>query len=325
MSAGPSECRTLDRATAPVANVAREASLAFLEADANGDGVLDFHEFKGAIKRLRHRGGGTDLDSDAYEMRRLFDSIDFDKNGTIEMDEYFLWTLEVASAQGCGLELVFRKFDRSGEGVLDANEFALAVEELGFSATFAHDLFVDLDSDNSGAISYGELGQTIKARVGAVSETSKKLLTTLAFHDATNSRPGKAVKSEPVSIDRLNLSSWPGALVGPDVESLRVQCLALLQHSGLRGLDLFNLLSHGQKSGELPLDAFASGFKRLGYAGPAAALGALHKHIDRNGSGMVGFSEVHEWLTGKLRRAALAHEVHLLWKSMLLLIASECF
>ena len=35
-----------DRESAKAANVAREAALAFLEADANGDGILDWEEVR---------------------------------------------------------------------------------------------------------------------------------------------------------------------------------------------------------------------------------------------------------------------------------------
>lgn len=96
-------------------------------------------------------------------------------NGKIEMDEYFIWTLDVASKQGCGLETIFKKYDTSGEGMLDANEFSLAVEDLGFSATFAHDLFVELDDDNSGAVSYTELTATLKSRIGSVRDVCPPL------------------------------------------------------------------------------------------------------------------------------------------------------
>ena len=74
-------------------NVAREAALAFLEADANGDGVLEWHEFKDAVKKLRSMDG-TCIDptlKDEEQLRALFDSIDLDKSGAISMDEYFLW------------------------------------------------------------------------------------------------------------------------------------------------------------------------------------------------------------------------------------------
>ena len=69
------------------------AALAFIEADANGDGVLEWHEFKDAVKKLRSMDG-TAIDptlKDEESLRALFDSIDLDKGGTISMDEYFLW------------------------------------------------------------------------------------------------------------------------------------------------------------------------------------------------------------------------------------------
>ena len=39
-------------------DVAREAALAFSEADSNGDGVLEWHEFIEAISRIRKQSGG---------------------------------------------------------------------------------------------------------------------------------------------------------------------------------------------------------------------------------------------------------------------------
>ena len=97
-------------------------------------------QFVNAIKIMRgkHSLSKTELSGDdEASLRELFDSIDIDKSGTLEMDEYFVWSLDVASRQGCGLELVFKKYDVHGDGMLDVNEFALAVEDLGFSATFA--------------------------------------------------------------------------------------------------------------------------------------------------------------------------------------------
>lgn len=95
---------------------------------------------------------------DEAQLRTLFDSIDTDKSGTIEMTEYFLWTLDVASMQGCGgLEAIFKRYDSSGEGVLDAFEFSSAVEDMGFDTSFAHSLFVQLDDDGSGSVSCAEV------------------------------------------------------------------------------------------------------------------------------------------------------------------------
>ena len=139
------EQREAAKAAVDTTNMSREAALAFLEADANGDGVLSFDEFKDCITRLQAKTGANVGPDEEAQMRVLFDSIDHDKSGTIEMDEYFLFALDVASANGCGIETVFKKYDTSGEGHLDAEEFACAVEDLGFSTSFAHDLFVDMD------------------------------------------------------------------------------------------------------------------------------------------------------------------------------------
>lgn len=117
-------------------------------------------QFKDAFMGLRSSGSSSSAElssGDEAELRALFDAIDVDKSGTIEMDEYFMWTLDVASRQGCGLSLIFKKYDKQGDGCLDANEFALAVEDLGFAAGFAHELFVDLDEDGSGSLTIDEV------------------------------------------------------------------------------------------------------------------------------------------------------------------------
>ena len=165
--------------------------------------VIPFVQFKEAIRILRsqpgaqgynHETDNTLRGHDDISLRALFDSIDADKSGTIEMDEYFVWTLDVAQSQGCGLETIFKKYDETGNGSLDASEvlssgpdrpsahtlgpvpsflasachpprarrppasqFALAVEDMGFSATFAHELFVELDANNSASITYTEV------------------------------------------------------------------------------------------------------------------------------------------------------------------------
>lgn len=51
-------------------------------------------------------------------------------------------TLDVATQHGCGLEAIFRRYDTSGEGVLDVSEFSNAVEDMGFDTGFAADLFM---------------------------------------------------------------------------------------------------------------------------------------------------------------------------------------
>ena len=329
----------LERKTASTVNVAREASLAFLEADANNDGMLTYVEFKDAIGRLRSRTGSIDTIAakDEQALRELFDSIDGNKNGVVEMDEYFLWTIDMSTKQGCGLESLFKKYDTTGEGLLDANEFALAVEDLGFSATFAHDLFVDLDDDNSGAVSYSEITQTLKARVGELGADSKKLLTSLAFHDShawnaaqkVDVRTGRRVlkastpASDPPASDEVlktlkaNQASATSELKGPDAESLRKQLQELLAANAMRDSDLYNLLTmplvRGDPSQPLSKHLFVRGIQELGYSGAPGMLVNLFKRIDSDKTGIIGFAELREWMTGKMRRTTRARETHLLY------------
>lgn len=118
-AAKSSAVKSNERKCALGTNIAREAALAFLDADANNDGILDWPEFKHAVSKLRSKDGTGVLSSDDPEdddydesLLALFNSIDNNGNGTIEMDEYFLWTLDVATQQGCGLESLFKKVRR---------------------------------------------------------------------------------------------------------------------------------------------------------------------------------------------------------------------
>ena len=116
-------------------NVAREGAMAFLEADGNADGKLCFGEvycakraiatqqrynplasrlpqFKNAVVRMRRLGGTSDnaMPATDEELQELFKTIDADNSNAICMSEYFLWTLEVATQHGCGLEAIFKKY-----------------------------------------------------------------------------------------------------------------------------------------------------------------------------------------------------------------------
>lgn len=325
--------RRLTKECAKTTNIAREASLAFYEADANQDGSLDFEEFKDAVKRMRRMDvtkdankGGTVLDDrDEAQLFELFNSIDVDGSGTLTQDEYFLWALSVACEQGCGLEPIFRKYDTSGEGQLDASEFALAIEDLGFSGTFAQDLFIELDDDNSGSVSYKELTTTIKHKLSAISEQSKKLLTTLAFSEAkawdeaeVTDINGHSHGFTASSLEkRIAAENWGSKLKGPDGNSFRKQLHDLLQGSALRDSDLYNMLVCPlvKYEGSRPLtkEVFVEGCRRLGYTGATGMLLSLYKRLDTDRSGVVGFSEIREWMTGRMNRVNLARRVHLLW------------
>ena len=342
------------RQTAGTTNMMREAALAFLEADENGDGVLDFKEFQVAIHRLRSKTRLPEEDAaerlksdETRQLRKLFEEIDHDKSGLIEADEYFIWSLDVATRMGCGLEAFFERYDTGGEGTLDAHEFSLAVEDLGFSATFAHDLFLELDDDNSGSISYTELTSTLKERLGSISNESKKFLTTLSFEGAakwdasqkmeassgrSNRRLGDGTDGDGHNDDNgddvaetslvgfrdswVNTSTWKDTLVGPDAESLRRQLSSAMRSNSMRDSDLYNLLVMPLVTGDptqpLTRQVFTIGMLRLGYSGPRKMLVSLYKRIDKDCSGIIGFSELREWTIGRVTRIKAARYVNIL-------------
>jgi len=307
-------------------NIAREAALAFHEADANQDGCLNFTEFKRAIHFLRDKEGRTGYipQKEEAELRELFDSLDADGSGDISMDEYFLFTLDLAGQQGCGLEALFKKYDTTGEGVLDANELGLAIEDLGFTTSFAHDLFLELDDDNSGSVSFAELTTVIKQKVGSLSSDSKQLLNTLAFTEAHTWSQSQQVDLTSGSAEvkgreqRVDTRAWEGALKGPDSESLLKQIQTVLKNSSLRDSDLYNMLTmplvKGDATRSLTKEVFLEGLKRLGFCGPLGMLSSLFRKLDADRSGSIGFSELHSWLTGRTTRINLARRVHLLWE-----------
>ena len=124
-----------------------------------------------------------------------------------------LWTLSVLEKQtGSGIEAVLRRFDSSGEGVLDASEFALACEDLGFGGV-SQDLFMELDPGNSGYIASNAIVDAIRGRGGSTRE-AKRFLYGLAA----------SVGCQRVQVDTAN---W--VLTPESVTSVRSELQRLLR------------------------------------------------------------------------------------------------
>ena len=157
-------------------DIVQKAMIAFLQADKNGDRVLNFDEFKEVLPK--------DMKVTEEQAREIFNMCDADGNGTISQDEFFFWTVQVATQYGgnqiSGLQEQFKKFDTSGDGQLNSLEFRNAVEPFGFGAV-AHDMFLELDLDGTGTVSYTELMQTLKSRRVSVTSGVKKLMTSMSF------------------------------------------------------------------------------------------------------------------------------------------------
>ena len=74
--------------------MAREAAMAFLEADVDGDQRLDWNEFySGLPHQVTQKHSKTAI-------REIFEMCDLDKSGFITMDEYFLFTISIAENIG---------------------------------------------------------------------------------------------------------------------------------------------------------------------------------------------------------------------------------
>ena len=282
------------------ADVAREAAQIFYEADRDGDGVLEWHEFMTALTATRSRTGAHELPKPEEEakFRALFDSIDKDQSGYVDMTEYFLWTLEVATAHGSGLDAIFRRYDKSGEGVLDASEFALAVEDMGFDTGFAHNLFVELDCDGSGSISAKELIEALRPSASSnLTASTRKFVTTFAF-----SKPDEGAKKQGFGIDQVLLrarqaESWN--LSGPSPEDLRKQLKATLERLSLREHHLHTVLTNGDRH-KLSEERWVRTIKEeLGYVADESLLRETFHQIEVDRSGLISMSELRDWLAGR--------------------------
>ena len=121
-------------------DIAKDAGLAFLDADINGDQQLSWDEFYLCIPASIKSRSSMD------ELKDLFESVDTDGSGFISIDEYFMWSINICVNQnGRGLEPIFRRYDQNGTGTLDANEFAQICTDINFGM-YAHDIFVELVS-----------------------------------------------------------------------------------------------------------------------------------------------------------------------------------
>ena len=195
--------------------ISREASVAFLSANVDGDDRLSFDEFRALIPSSE----GMDEEG----LQRMFSAVDTDQSGDISMNEYFIWALHKASSSGYGLGTAFRLYDSSGDGQVDLWEFAQACEDFGFG-TLAHELFLELDGDADGTISYHEMTSMLESRSLVTGKRCKQFLGTLAF-------------DEPGAVVLLDSVQWELGSVTTD-EGLRYSLQESLLSSGAKPNDL---------------------------------------------------------------------------------------
>jgi Ca2+-binding EF-hand superfamily protein len=132
----------------------------YFASDHDGDGQLDFEEFKFLIAQ---RADAKEFKQET--LRQLFDALDVDKSGKLDMAEYILWAMResLAKARGKVLDL-FRAWDADGSGMIDRQEFQVVLYALGFrcSEQVMKGVFAHLDKDGSGELEYREMNNALR-------------------------------------------------------------------------------------------------------------------------------------------------------------------
>lgn len=127
-----------------------EQTKLFQELDANNDGYITFKELsKGLQDKMK-----------AEEIQAIMDSVDTDKNGAINYNEFIAATLEPSITQDIArVEQAFKFFDEDGNGFIDGKELKkiLGGEELKHMETKAFEnILKEADEDGNGKIDIKE-------------------------------------------------------------------------------------------------------------------------------------------------------------------------
>ena len=94
------------------AKLVRDVAQAFLVSDVNKNHRLSFEEFLRAVPAAM-----KSMKSEA-DLRKLFNTVDADGNGSVSIDEFFIWTLSfMKTTKGSGIEEVFRRYDPEKHGI----------------------------------------------------------------------------------------------------------------------------------------------------------------------------------------------------------------
>lgn len=158
--------------------------------------------------------------------------------------------------------------------------------------------YSQLDQDESGAVSYGELTALLKERTSSVGKDCKRFLTALSFERAAGDGAGQ----------ELDTTSW---ILKPSTkEELREMIQARLLEVSARVSDFFDALTGGGKE-ELTRTSFVTSFVRVGYDGEPEMLQELFDQIDMDDSGSLGIDEICEDTHKAPLQPSDRHETHL--------------
>ena len=266
LNARPSLGSPSNRSSARPVNLMRETAMAFMEADVDNSQALSFEEFASLVPKS--------MKLKPAQVKMMFRQADVDGNGEISLDEYFSFVLSNASEQVAhGLSSIFNRYDTSHDGNLSLDEFAGAIKSMGFPYELGQQVFLELDVDGSGSLSFKELTDHMKTRIDSLSSESKKLVTSLALgpdedHKKRASRLSSGGKPGGKQGPRLDPAGW--TLTGADATALRTELLSQLQLQGCGPRDLWVFmaapqinqgLSGGEIGGEIGKEAFIAGLR----------------------------------------------------------------
>lgn len=278
----------------------REAAMKFLEADVGGDERLSLDEFRMIIPKSSTVS--------AQEQSTLFRSIDTDQDGRISSEEFVTWVLinqyaEIAE----GFRSVFRQYDENAAGELTKDEFALAVEELGFSYRMGLDLFVASYKDERGLLKCQEVLSDLSERITTINLQAKIKLASLAFGHGADQRQrihrritsGHKHAEWRTARDMLSTAT--------SVNILREELKKLMRVNDASGADLFlSMMELHGSGGVMSLAEFGKALQRLGFEVTHEIRNEAFCDVDRDDSGFIGINEFNRWVRQGITRRGTA-------------------
>jgi hypothetical protein len=201
----------------------RAAGRRFAEHDLDGSKELDFDEFYCMLPySLRE-------ERSVSELRQCFSDADSNGNGTLSINEFWLWSMSTAGQTHVvkTLEDLLRRYDTDKTGVLNELQFERMCMETGF-ASGADDMFKQLCGKRAGKLNHSELAEAIIKGAPPMAPASRNLLSQLwkTSDSEDEKRTASTPKPQPDAKIKFHVT-------GKDAASLRASLQEQLRSSGL--------------------------------------------------------------------------------------------